>query len=344
MQIITKGIGQRVLNELSGAADARLAVAFYSPSQDVQDVLAALSNLSLVISEEFTINDPHKLESLPKHFIIRSLPTQTQSGKLHAKVLIVTRADNSLWALVGSANMTYQGLFANQEACVALDSNDGDRQAIENLETWFRTVLKDAHEPNYILAKEIFDARAEYRLERRPKTQTPANYYVLKTTSGSDGMEHWPEFESGNCIAIGWEGLKVDPSKRSDNQLLDALKESHPDGSPKQALKTIRRFIAMKEGDIALICHGYASNQQKPVHIYGLARVTGPFRVEPYNQRLWRFKHDAVIQVVRSDFPMKALARALDSGSLMRALVDIDKAAFDRVATLLKQGGIQIDV
>ncbi|HVT30418.1 MAG TPA: hypothetical protein VHE81_20575, partial [Lacipirellulaceae bacterium] len=113
-------------------------------------------------------------------------------------MLIVVRADKSVWALVGSANVTYQGLFANQEVCVEFDSHiEGDRPAIESLEQWFRIVLKTGHVPDLESAKEIFDARSEYRLERRPKAATASGYWILKTTSGSDGMEHWPEFESG---------------------------------------------------------------------------------------------------------------------------------------------------
>jgi hypothetical protein len=347
MQIVTDDIGQKVLKELHGAIEAHLAVAFFSPSKNVQEALSALPNLSLVISEEFTINDPGKIESLPRHFVIRSLPPEGDKGKLHAKVLIVARADKSSWALVGSANMTYQGLFANQEACVALDSRERtDCASIKGLTTWFESVLRDAREPDLVLARKIFDARSAYRLERRPKPQTEAStrYWILKTTSGSDGMEHWSEFVSGNCIAIGWERLNVDPSEVTDATLLKSLKKSYPDRSQKLARNTIRKFISMKEGELILICRGYAINQSKPVHVYGLARVTGPFRAEPYNGRLWRFKHDAAIQVVQTDFPMKALAAALDTGSSMRALVEIDEAAFERFVSLLTQSGIQVDV
>ena len=76
-----------------------------------------------MISEEFTINDPQKLEQLSTA-VKRSVPPDSKDGKLHAKVLLADMPDGSSWALIGSANLTEQGLFFNQEACIALSSSE----------------------------------------------------------------------------------------------------------------------------------------------------------------------------------------------------------------------------
>jgi HKD family nuclease len=112
--------------------------------------------LTLIISEEFTINDPYKLEELPDTATVRSVPADSENGKLHAKVLVVKRPDGGLWALVGSANMTWQGLFSNQEACVVLESwTTADRTAIETITDWFDSLLNTARSPDLEAAKTI---------------------------------------------------------------------------------------------------------------------------------------------------------------------------------------------
>jgi len=51
---------------------------------------------------------------------VRVISPEEHGGNLHAKVYLVTRSDKSLWAMVGSANLTRPGLTSNQEACVLL--------------------------------------------------------------------------------------------------------------------------------------------------------------------------------------------------------------------------------
>ena len=122
MIFVTSDIGTMVLNELRNTSEVRLAVADFNPDDEVFTALCSISCLTLIISEEFTINNPYKLEKLRKSAVVRSVPPDCESGKLQAKVLVVNRRDGSFWTLVGSANMTWQGLFSNQEACVVLES------------------------------------------------------------------------------------------------------------------------------------------------------------------------------------------------------------------------------
>ena len=57
-------LGRIVLRELRNAAEARIAVAYFSPDENVLSALQSIPQLTVVISEEFTINDPYKLERL----------------------------------------------------------------------------------------------------------------------------------------------------------------------------------------------------------------------------------------------------------------------------------------
>ncbi len=142
MEFLTsKDVGRAVTAALSQATRIRIASAFFCPGTDTLALLNAAKNLTLVISEEFTINDPQKLEQLSTA-VKRSVPPDSKDGKLHAKVLLADMPDGSSWALIGSANLTEQGLFFNQEACIALSSSEPeDRTVIGEAQSWFAALL-----------------------------------------------------------------------------------------------------------------------------------------------------------------------------------------------------------
>jgi phosphatidylserine/phosphatidylglycerophosphate/cardiolipin synthase-like enzyme len=208
-----------VPNELRNAAEVRIAVAYFSPDEQILTVLRNIPQLTLIISEEFTINNPYKLEKLPSTTNVLSVPPYSESGKLHAKVLIVKRRNGSLWTLVGSANLTWQGLFSNQEACVALESqNEADRPSLRSIIDWFDSLKANLKPPNLDAAKQVFDTRSSYRLEQRPMSKKTLEettcYWALKSTSGSGGHQHWPSFVAESVIAIGWEKNKCGSIQR----------------------------------------------------------------------------------------------------------------------------------
>ena len=350
MEIITSGIGDLVIQELREAIGVKLAVAFFCPDDRTFAALSAVPALSLVISEEFTVTDPSILKKLPTTASIRSVPTDAEEGKLHAKVLIVERSDHSMWVLLGSANTTHYGFFRNREACVAIDTrNSDDQRAVETLIEWFTSLLRTTRAPDLTLAQRIYDSRSLYRLELRTEASkpSPGDFWILKTRSGSDMMEHWDEFLAENVLAIGWEDIKVDPSNVSDDELRKSLFATYEDYAPRQAdaaVANIRAFVSLKENDIVIVCRGYPSNQQRPVHVYALARVTGPFRADPYNGRKWRFKHKAAIQPVGIDLPKEEVASALKKDSLMQTIHESDRESFERFAKLLQREGVQVNI
>jgi HKD family nuclease len=340
-------VGRMVLDELRNAIEVRLAVAYFNPDDHLLKALANCPQLTLIISEEFTINDPYKLETLLGRATVRSVPSDCEQGKLHAKVLMAKQADGRIWVLLGSANMTWQGLFSNQEACVAMQSdNTADKASVESIAAWFESLLASARVPNLDEAKQVFDARSSYRLERRP-TSVPAgvetaNYWALKATSGDTGEDHWHSFLANSVIAIGWPDINVNPEGASKEELQEAVKTAYrAEGDPPGAAVKIKKFVDLKRGDIVLICRGYPPNSSKPVHIRGFARVTGPFRDDRTTTWNWRFKHDAVIQVVDMFLPKDAAAAALGMRSLREAIHDLDKSGFER---LVEQLGVPLAV
>jgi HKD family nuclease len=341
--------GKAFTKALKDASKVRIASAFFCPTQKTLDLLNTVVDLTLVISEEFTINDPAKLESLTKA-AKRSIPADSQDGKLHAKVFIADVADGSTWVLVGSANLTEQGLFYNEEAGMALSSkNVGDRSAINEIKAWFAVVLQRSRLINLHQAKAIWDARSKQRLTKvsNPHQAAPS-YWALKTTEGSgpDAPEHWPMFESESVIAIGWEAVTVDPSAVDDDVLWNAVNAAYPALKPRSknyAVNTIRDFASLPIGSIVMVCHGYAPNtgNDNPVHIYAFARVTGEVKPTPHIPGVWRFRRAAVLQKFNKTLPVYMMRKLLNSGSLMQTLHLLEQSEVEAVAAEL---GIQIDV
>src|SRR4029077_15943180 len=271
MRFLSEGIGELVLAKLDKAIEARLAVAFFNPNDRMLRVLAGISNVKLIVSEEYTFNNPYKLEKL-QTAALRSVPPYDANGKLHAKVLIIKLQDDSYWILLGSANLTHQGMFSNQEACVVMESdNPEDETSVREIRGWFDSLFQSAHPLNLDQAKVIYDARSQYRLVSRPSERLAIDvgYWALKTTSGSSGKEYWPMFLEESVIAIGWNEISLDPSKVSDAQLRVAHKETFAssDNEANQSTVQIRNFVDLKRDDIVLICRGYNSTQKKDVHI-----------------------------------------------------------------------------
>jgi DNA-binding transcriptional LysR family regulator/HKD family nuclease len=168
VKFVSHGIGELVLEELGRASESSLAVAFFNPNAGMLAALAGLPKLKLIISKEFVVNNPYKLEKL-KLNLLRSIPPDDRDGKFHAKVLIIKRRNGSYWILLGSANLTHPGMSSNREACVVMESdNPADEQSVRAIRVWFDSLFQRARRPDLDQAKLIFDAQSHYRRELRP--------------------------------------------------------------------------------------------------------------------------------------------------------------------------------
>jgi HKD family nuclease len=347
MRFVSDDVGSLLAARLSQAERVFIASAFFSPSEALMADLQNLPHLVLIISEEFAVNDPYKLERLKKASL-KSVAPDDANGKLHAKVFIAKLKDGSFWALVGSANLTQQGLFANQEACVELSSaNEEDRAAVGQIISWFDELYERAHPIDFAAAKSVFDIRSRYRLEQRPKEVPNAlvEYWAIKTTSGGAGAEeHWPRLLRESVVAIGWEDLDVDPSLVDDIQLRTSLSRILDPKKPKSVdfgVRTIRNFIKMPVGSIIVLCRGLVPNQAKPVHIYAFARVIGNFRADRHDGTRWRFKRDAVIQEIGAALPASTFADSVGKDSFRQTMHKVSAEVLDRLAENL---GVAVEV
>jgi hypothetical protein len=66
MNFHSKSIGDSLLDKLGHATKVQIASAFFCPDDPLLNALKAVPHLELIVSEEFTINDPYKLELLKK--------------------------------------------------------------------------------------------------------------------------------------------------------------------------------------------------------------------------------------------------------------------------------------
>jgi hypothetical protein len=352
MRFATADLGATLRAELDSASVASVAVAYFNPEYTILSALAAVPSLKLVISDDFQVNDPYKLESLNRGSALRVVPADEGSGKLHSKVFLIRRQDGTRWAMVGSANLTRPGLFSNQEACIIFDSmQSGDDPHLDDIEEWLSLVAKVSREIDFDKAKRIFDGRARYRLQRPESATAPSetiadsnHYWALKTTEGGSGPSHWQDFLAEDVIAIGWPDIRLDPSAVSRSALEAALDRAYPQEDAVRAAKKILWFVDMDIRDLVLVCRGYAPRQTTDVHIHGVARVEGPFRYEAESP-WWLFKRKASIQVIDQRLPLEVIVRALEKGSLMETIHKLKPEEFGAFAEVIRDNlGMTINI
>ena len=95
MKFTTSDLGTILRTELASASKTSVAVAFFNPDQTTLTALREAPNLRLVISDDFHINDPNKLEELHSRSKLRVIPSDARSGKLHSKVFLIQRNDGT---------------------------------------------------------------------------------------------------------------------------------------------------------------------------------------------------------------------------------------------------------
>lgn len=336
-------IGDRLYAEFRRARNVCVAMAYFLPNDAALGLMDKVPDLRIIVSDEFNINNPDKLKALTNKGRVRCIPTSPEytHGRLHAKVIWGMRDDSSEFAIVGSANLTTEGLFSNQEACIFFDSKiQGDAQVIHSVSSWFNYVWTGAVHFDYKKAKTVFDNTCRHWRKRNrtyAKDSAIPNYWVLKTTEGAGGKSYWHQFLEEDVIAIGWKELSIDPAEVSHQELISALK-SVWDYTARQcsiAANTIREFTHdVRPGDMVVISGGYPPNSEKDVYIYGVARVTGEFRETKGPG--WRYIHDANIQIIERYFPKSLLVSCLHRQSLLKTIHRIDQAGFETLCVILR--------
>lgn len=96
-------------------------------------------------------------------------------------------------------------------------------------------------------AKELYAALAELGLPVQEVDDT-RHYWFIRTQGGS----YFDEFFLDNFVAIGHEGVPCVPEDKRTDQLIDSLKEAHPQTT--RVLNQVYRFCKeIHKGDIVVI-------------------------------------------------------------------------------------------
>jgi hypothetical protein len=137
----------------------------------------------------------------------------------------------------------------------------------------------------------------------RPKRES--NYWLIKTTEGGPGFtDHWADFLSEKVVAVGWPAIKNDPSQfDSIEQYRQHLKSKYRWDTTFASSIIFKFAHEWQEGDIAIICTGYAPNQTKDVYVNGIALIRKYFYDK--KSQWWHFKRHAVITPIDRDIPVK---------------------------------------
>jgi hypothetical protein len=148
-----------------------------------------------------------------------------------------------------------------------------------------------------------------------------SNYcWVIKTIEGGPGnIDHWDNFQNEAVVAVGWQSIRDDPmSFDSFEAYFEHLSSKKYRWNCRHAASTIYKFAKeWQDGDIALICTGYAPNQTKDVYLYGIAEGGSYFF--DGSSKWWRFKRHAKIMPVEQYVPVD-LMRKIFGGSLMQTI------------------------
>lgn len=342
MEFIAGKIGGKgkinIETKLRNTSEAIIAVCYLKPDSTAMESLKRVPELKLIYSQEYQITDPEALWQLVSNGAeVRYVPIDDPNGRLHAKVYYAIRKDGSQFAFIGSANLTYDGLFRNQEAGVLFDSREqGDLATIKKISEWL-TGLWEKHDGNIFDRSEYKRAKRQHEMAKRllpsgkihpwkentkskwGKDWGEIRYWVLKTRDGYGGADYWDCFLKEKVIAIGW-----------------------PLNSGRA-----RMFREFNIGDIVLVCNGYPPNTRDDtcILIRGVARVLGGAYKDD-GSKWWKGKRKAVIRVIDAEVEKGLMAEYLHRASLPVATHKIDRPDyFEKLAIkLYEEYGVKIDV
>ena len=330
MELLTHPeIGPWFQDNLPQADQVSVAVAYFNPEQRTLDILRDIPDLEVIVSDEFQINNPLKLRELAGRATVTCVSATGNRGRLHAKLVVCKSPGGRRQAILGSANFTYPGLYRNNELCISLDSLvDADRDMLDGLEAWLGTLRRVAVEPDWDAAARKWNSRP-IRRNARPDTDS-VSYWLLKTTEGGSGVDHWEEFKGQQVVAIGWPG--PDPTQLTEHDLVGHYTRTlYPDSIARaqHAAKTVHLFTHQwAPGDLAIICRGWPANSRKDVFLYGFGRVRSGFIFDSASEWRWQYKRSARIQTVDCLVPKRLFVDSLRLGSALQTIHSIEPDRF----------------
>ena len=308
---------------------------FFSLDSEMKELLQSIRCLQVLVGDEFATNNPSPLRELSEMDSkdIRCIYRHELGNRLHAKVFYAAEASGRHRALVGSANFTVSGLRKNKEQAVSFDSDcEADRPILDQIDRWIKELDSYATEIDWERATSEYERSAipsfptdDFGAYRRDQAE---NYWVLKTTKGSDGDSLWPEFVRERVVSIGWEDIVgivsdeegIQPSEYTLETLSAAAEGLLYRRSSRHAAKMLYWFSRkFSIGDRIILCRGYGARQTADVHLYGLAVVDGDV-VDDRRSDWWRLKRRAVFRREDKQIPKDVFVEALGKGSLLHTI------------------------
>ncbi len=325
---------------------------FFAMDGEIKTLLAAIPDLRVLIGDEFSTNNPVPLRELSEldSTDVRCIYRRALKKRLHAKVFFAEEKSGRCLALVGSANFTVSGLTSNEEQAVSLDSDcETDQPILEQIEHWIDELDKCGREIDWE------QARKEYEEAPSPSFSSDdfdaylqdqaRNYWVLKTTEGSEGPSRWPEFVREGVVSIGWNDIveimadeyAMGPNKYAVEDLNAAASALEYGGSAGHAARMLHCFSReFSLGDRVILCRGYTANQRADVHLYGLAVVDGEV-VDDQSRDWWRLKRRAVFRRKDIEIPKDVFADALGKGSLLHTIHRISGDGYEEFCRQIRE-------
>ena len=345
-----------VENTASQATKFVIVSPFFTINTEITNLLNSVPHLQVIVGDEFSRNNPHPLKMLSERAScdVKCIYTASLGRRLHAKVFY-SETSGRRQAMVGSANFTVSGLRLNKEQAISFDSLcETDRPILDEIELWIDELQQSATEIDwdratrqYEQALDPYNRADDFDAYLRNLAQ---NFWVLKTTEGSDGISRWSNFVEEDVISIGWneivriisdeEGL--DPNEYTRENLYAAAvrwveEENGFVGDPNHAARMLDWFSSeFSIGDRIIVCRGYASKQRADVHLYGLAIVIGDAVDDPTSD-WWRLKRRAVLEPMRIDLPMEAFVSTLGKKSLLHTVHQISEQAYQRFLRRIRE-------
>ena len=351
MEVVLSDLESKIHEKLQAASSVTIAVAYFRPYDKTLDILKRIPRLRIIVSNEFDRSDPYKLEEASKES--RCIPVFP--NRLHAKVLYGENRGGNSFAFVGSANLTPGGLSNNQEACVMLDSEEGDNNgALKCISEWLERLYEEGERVDFKEAKRIFDSASHTPFGRGKKFTIEVNHHwTIKTRNGreKEADDYWNKFRAEEVIALGWGGeLKIDPQKVTRDGLRKRIESQcgYPSNKAGRISNEIMQFAGLGDGlkanDIVWIIGSFAPNQVKPVHIYGVARVTGKLQCD-WKSEWWNFKRKAKIFPVERPLDVEQAIKCFDKEAMVETLYSVPTSSFKSLCRELhKRHGIVINL
>lgn len=343
MEFVTTDLRNRLFGELASAAHVDIAVAYFCPEPSMLSALQAVPRLRLFVSNDFQINNPDSLEALHDNGKwVRAISPEEHGGNLHAKVYLVTRTDGSLWAMVGSANLTRSGLTSNQEACILLESNDPtDAIQLRVIQGWINNFGgHNLPAIDFDLARTVYQSRNQ-QLSRSSSTTLGTECWALKPGRSGEFWQHWL---AENVVSIGWRQLP-DTSHTNRSGAEVAYRAARPQDSDGQVNTNVPQILNftqnMQPEQLVFICGRYdgVGEIDRDVYIYGVARtieINGQCFYFDTNSNWHRCKRHARIQPIEQFLPRSLIVQAVRRGSFVPTIMQLEQQAFNALEAVLR--------